>query len=310
MGLLGIHSKSNLGKTRFDAALLCLLFISIYQTYSLISQGFPWLSVLFVLAGGCQLFFLINSQKKKLNKYAALLCVGLSWVAVLTSNCDKSLVIPDWFFILIITGYLLLTLTLANTLNSIGLVSLLCLQYFEQNSSGNVIQLLPLFILLIIANLLGSQNAYLTSAFKRSQVSDALTGCANREHFMQEIMKSSDIYCRYKINMSLIALKMDLSSEEVEMLGREKFDKCQVSLSQIWASRIRNTDILCRYHDGLFLVLLPSTPLENALSLANDLTKASGDYEYDRDVNIKIQTKTVAHDGIENWETWFNRAAL
>jgi diguanylate cyclase (GGDEF)-like protein len=310
MGLLGIHSKSNLGKTRFDTALLCLLFISTYQTHSLIDQGFPWLSILFILSGVCQLFFLLNSQKKKCHKYAAVLCVVLSWIAVLSSNFDKSLVMTDWFIILIIAGYLMLTINLANTISGIGLAALLFLLYLEQGFYVSVIQLLPFFILLIVANLLSSQNAYLTSAFKRSQVSDPLTGCANSEHFMQEVIKSSDIYCRYKISMSLIALKMDLPSEEVEMIGRKKFDQYQISLSQIWASRIRDTDILCRYHDGLFLVLLPSTKLENALSLANDLTKASGDYDYDNHVNIKIHTKTVSHDGIENWETWFNRAAL
>jgi len=307
MGLLGTHSKSNLGKTRFDTALLSLLFISIYQAYSLIDQGVLWLSALFILSGCCQLFFLIKSQQQKLSKHAALFCLVLSWIAVLCSNFDKHLNVFDWFVILIVIGYLLLAINLANIINGVGVTVLLSLLSYDKGLIASAAQLLPLLVLLIIANLLSSQHAYLISALKRSQVCDALTGCSNREYFMQEVIKSSDIYCRYHISMSLIALKVNVSSEEIGVIGREKFDQYQISLSQVYASRLRNTDVLCRYQDGVFLVLLPSTTFENALSLANDLTKASDDYEFDSNKNINIHTKTVAHDGLESWEDWFNR---
>jgi len=310
MGLLGAHSKSNLGKTRFNTALLSLLFISIYQAYSLIDQGFFWLSTLFILSGSCQLLFLIKSQQQTISKRVALLCIVLSWAAVLSSNFDKHVIVFDWFVILIIAGYLMLMIKLANIINGIGLFALFSLLSYDMGLISGASQLLPFIVLLIIANLLSSQYTYLISALKRSQVSDALTGCSNREYFLQEVMKSSDIHCRYNISMSLISLKMSISAEEVAVIGREIFDQYQVSLSQVWASRLRNTDVLCRYHDGLFLVLLPSTTLENALSLASDLTKASGDYDFGSHEQVNIQTKTVAHDGLENWEDWFNRVVL
>jgi diguanylate cyclase (GGDEF)-like protein len=314
MGLLGISAKSNLGETRFDAALLCLLFISIHQAYSMVDQGFFWLGALFLLSGGCQLYILLNSKQQtkqqKYRQHAALLCLLLSWLAVLSSNYDKHLVALDWVVILIIAGYLLLTTKLANIINGIGLIVLLCLLVIEKSRFTGAIELLPFIVLVIIANLLSSQNAYLISALKRSQVCDTLTGCSNREYFLQEVIKSSDIYGRYKISMSLIALKMNITTEEVGVIGRGKFDQYQLSLSQIWTSRLRNTDVLCRYHDGLFIALLPSTSLENALSLANDLTKASVDYEFDNDQNIKVHTRTVAHDELESWENWLNRVML
>jgi len=310
MGLLGAHTKSNLGKTRFDTALLCLLFISIYQAYSLIDQGFLWLSTLFILSGCCQLFFLIKLQHQKVSKRAALLCLLLSWIAVLSSNYFKHLIIFDWFAILVITAYLLLTINLANIINSIGLIVLFSLLSLGEGIAAGATQLLPIFVVLIIANLLSSQYAYLISALNRSQVSDVLTGCANKEYFLQEVMKSSDIYCRYNISMSLIALRVNISSGELAVIGREKFDQYQISLSQVWTSRLRNTDILCRYQDGLFLVLLPSTTFDNALSLASDLTKASGDYELDSHESVNIEIKTVAHDGLKSWEDWFNRVVM
>ena len=101
-----------------------------------------------------------------------------------------------------------------------------------------------------------------------------------------------------------------MATEEIAGIGREKFDQYQISLSQVWNSRLRNTDVLCRYQDGLFLVLLPSTKFDSALLLATDLIKASNDYEFDSQKNITIQTKTVAHDGLENWEDWLNQIIL
>jgi|GEM_PF-3856450 len=310
MGLLGTHSKSNLGKTRFDAALLSLLFFSIYQAYGLADQGVIWLSLLFVLSGACQLFFLIKTQKQKFSKHAALLCLVLAWIAVLSSNYGKQLIVFEWLAILIIAGYLLLAINIANIINGIGLTVLFSMLYFEKGFTAGISQLLPFFVLLTIANLLSSQYAYLASSLKRSQVCDALTGCSNKEYFLQEVIKSSDIYSRYKISMSLIALKVNISTDEIAEIGREKFDQYQISLTKVWTSRLRNTDVLCRYHDGLFVVLLPSTTLENALSLVDDLTKASDDYEFDGHENINILTKTIAHEGVEGWEDWFNQLVL
>jgi GGDEF domain-containing protein len=310
MGLLGAHSKSNLGKTRFDTALLCLLFFSTYQAYSLADQGALWLSLLFVLSGACQLFLLIKAQEQKFSKHAAQLCLVLAWTAVLSSNYGEQLIVFDWLAILIIAGYLLLVSKLANIINGIGLTALFSLLSFEKGFTAGASQLIPCFVLMAIANLLSSQYAYLISALKRSQVCDALTGCSNKEHFLQEVMKSSDIYSRYKISVSLIALKVNISPEKIAVVGREKFNQYQISLTKVWTSRLRNTDILSRYHDGLFVVLLPSTTLENALSLVEDLTKASDEYEFDGHENINIQTKAIAHEGIEGWEDWLNRAVL
>jgi len=310
MGLLGTHSKSNLGKTRFDTALLSLLFISIYQAYSLADQGAFWLSILFVLSGACQLFFLIKTQEQKLSKRAGQLCLLLVWIAVLGSNYGQQLIVFDWLAIIIIAGYLLLETKLANIINIIGLTVLFSTLYLEKGFNAGASQLLPFVVLLAIAHLLSSQYAYVVSALKQSQACDTLTGCLNRERFLQEVMKSSDIYCRYNISMSLIALKMNISTEEIAEMGREKLDQYQISLTKVWVSRLRNTDILCRYHEGLFLVLLPSTTIENALTLAGDLTKASEDYDFDCHENIDIHTKTVAHAGIEGWEEWFNRVVL
>jgi diguanylate cyclase (GGDEF)-like protein len=234
----------------------------------------------------------------------------LSWFAVLSSNYAKALILFDWFMILIVASYLLLATNIANIINGIGLIALFSLLYLQKGLMTSATQLLPLTVLLVFANLLSSQYAFLISMLQKSQVCDALTGCSNRDYFLKEVLKSSDIRCRYNINMSLIALKMDVSPEKIATIGREGFDQYQILLAQVWSSRLRNTDILSRYQDGLFLVLLPSTTLENASSLASDLTKASEDYEFDNHENISIKTKTVAHNGIENWEDWLNRGVL
>lgn len=310
MGLLGAHSKLNLGKTRFETGLLCLLFISIYQAYSLVYQGLYWAGLLFVLSGSSQLYALIAARQKAIRFYLPQLCLSFSWLAFLSAFNSEHLLSLDWLAILIIAGYLLLNSQLANIINGLGFSVLFGFSISEQGLFTSIIQLLPFFVLFIIANLLVSQNAFLDLMLKKSEVSDRLTGCSNREYFLQEVIKSSDIYNRYKIDVSLIALDMCIPPEEIAVIGREKFDQCQISLSEIWTSRLRNTDILCRYHDGLFIILLPSTSFDNALLLANDLTKASGDYDLDISENIKVIAKIAAHDPSESWENWLNRVVL
>ena len=309
MGLLGTHSKSTLSQTRFEMALLSLLFISIYYSFSLINQGQWWLSILFVFSGTCSLYFLTIAPKKK-TIYAGHICITLAWFAFLNLNLNEHLTGFNWFGILIICSYLLLSTQRANIINIIGLVILFGIQNFQNGLVVAVISILPLCVLLVFSNLISSQFTYLLSLLKRSEISDSLTGCSNKESFIKEVVKSSKICCRYKINMSLISLKVDLTSEEVAEMGLQIFDQYQVALAQVWSSRLRNTDVLCRYQDGVFLVLLPSTSQDNAIILARDLKTSSEQYEFECNKNIRVLAKTITHDGLENWEVWFNRALL
>ena len=156
------------------------------------------------------------------------------------------------------------------------------------------------------------QYQFIKSELKRLQVSDALTGCANREYFQQEIIKASHICQRYKINMSMISLHINEPSKQIALLGGQQFDQYLISLAQVWSSRLRNTDVLCRYSEEMFVVLLPSTALESALLLTDDLIKSSNEYDFNFNcqINIEIHTKTMTHDGIESWQDWLNSAVF
>lgn len=310
MGVLGTHTKFNLAKTRFDAALLSLLFLATYQTYHLVIQEYIWSSLLFILAGICSFYVLMTSKRKAPNKYSRLLCLVLSWAALASATLSEHTVYMNWFVILFILAYLLLTLKLANILNGIGFIMLFSLVYVSGGFTASMLQLLPCVVLLILANLLTSQFVFLASTLEQAELRDALTGCWNREYLLQEVVKLSDIYRRYHTNASLIALKVAMPSDETTLSSREAFDQLQVTLAKVWVSRLRKTDVLCRYHEGLFLVLLPNTELENASLLANDLTKASENYEFDGHQTIRIQARIIGHEGLEYWENWLDDAVI
>jgi len=310
MGLFGNLTKSNFDKSRLDTASISLLFISLYQTFSLVSQGFYWQSILFILAGGGQFYYLINSQNKKFSLRVAMFCITVFWVAILSSNSVRQGWELDWLFILIPCAYLLLNLKAANIINVTGLIVLQAVFYTDDYFTNGTARLLPFFVLMVIANMLATQHVYLKSALKRSQTHDALTGCVNRVCFQHEIIKASDICRRYQINMSMISLQINEPSKQIALLGNERFDQYLTSLAQVWSSRLRNTDILCRYSDGIFIVLLPSTVLESALLLADELVKSSKDYDFNLQNNIQIRSKTMTHDGTESWEDWLNRTVL
>ena len=310
MGLLGTLSKSNLRKARFETALLALLFISIYQSLGLIYHGVIYQSLLFILSAACQLRYIFWSSSSVFRVQNVFFCLIIPWIALLISLWGSQYPVLDWFYILFICAYLLLTTKEANIVNGIGLVMLLVLLCILGDFSRAAAQLLPFMILLVITNLLGHQYQYLTTALKHLQTSDLLTNCANREYFQQEVNRASGISLRYKINMSLIALQLDDSALQVTRMGHEKYDQYLVALAQVWTSRLRNTDLLCRYNEGLFLVLLPSTGLDSARSLATDLLKASDAYDFNDGEKLVIHTKTVVHDGNEGWEDWLSKVTL
>jgi len=310
MGLLSTLSKSNLRKARFETALLVLLFISIYQSLGLIYHGAIYQGLLFILSAACQLRYILWSPPSVFRLQGAFFCLMIPWVALLISLWGSQYPILDWFYILFICTYLLLTGNDANIVNGIGLVILFALLCIIGDFSHAAAQLLPFFVLLVIANLLGRQYQNITSALKHLQTSDPLTGCANREYFQQEVNRASGISQRYKINMSLIALQLDDGAFQAARMGHEKYDQYLVALAQVWTSRLRNTDVLCRYNEGLFLVLLPSTGFESTRSLASDLLKASDAYDFNESEKLEIHTKTVTHDGNEGWEDWLSKVTL
>jgi len=307
MGILGVVSGTSLERTSVNAALAILLFICVYQFAAFLIIGPIWLSVCYAVSGGVLAFCLAGNQRAALSLPIRTFAVSLSWSILVLSAWMQHDVMLDWFYLVAFCAYLLFESKIANRINGLGMLALFGVLIVHSELGKATVHLLPLAIMAGLASHVNVRLAYLNNALKSSHTIDSLTGCANRRYLQPQMSKAVDFRRRYQVSMSAVALKVNEMQDQIERIGHDKFDALLVELTQVWKSRLRNTDTLCRYSDNIFIALLPSTSSDNASLLAQDLVKASEAYEYNACKHVSISYRVVEHDGIESWEAWCNK---
>jgi diguanylate cyclase (GGDEF)-like protein len=97
---------------------------------------------------------------------------------------------------------------------------------------------------------------------------DALTGVSNRRHFLDLCERELAKARRYKTHLSLIILDIDHFKKFNDTYGHDVGDDVLRTVAQALKHELRTEDILARYGGEEFVVLLPETPLGDALSVA------------------------------------------
>ena len=108
----------------------------------------------------------------------------------------------------------------------------------------------------------------------RLATTDFLTGLFNRRHFMALAEKEFPRAKRYGDELSLIMLDADKFKEVNDSYGHNVGDFVLKSLASIGLSMLRDVDVFGRVGGEEFAVLLPSTPLERAVLVAEKLRAA------------------------------------
>ena len=100
---------------------------------------------------------------------------------------------------------------------------------------------------------------------------DGLTDIYNRRFFDTRLEEEFIRHKRYDRPMSMIMLDIDFFKDTNDTHGHQAGDFILVSLTKLLSSRLRKTDIFCRYGGEEFCCILPETTIDSARSLANDL---------------------------------------
>jgi diguanylate cyclase (GGDEF)-like protein len=105
---------------------------------------------------------------------------------------------------------------------------------------------------------------------------DMLTGALNRRAFMDAARREFSRVGRYGGGLTCVMIDLDNFKRINDMYGHAAGDLALVSTARFISTRIRETDLFCRYGGEEFVLLLPGTDLSGGRSMAESLRKGLG----------------------------------
>lgn len=109
---------------------------------------------------------------------------------------------------------------------------------------------------------------------------DELTGLFNRKYLHQRLEAELSRSKRYNISISCLLLDIDNFKVINDMYGYDCGDVLLKKLSEIMSSHVRKEDVLTRYGDEEFIILLPNTDEEHAYLFAERLRRDIAKFEF------------------------------
>ena len=109
---------------------------------------------------------------------------------------------------------------------------------------------------------------------------DELTGLFNRKYLHQRLEAELSRSKRYNISLSCLLLDIDYFKVINDMYGYDCGDVLLKKLSEIMTSHVRKEDVLTRYGDEEFIILLPNTDEEHAYLFAERLRRDIAKFEF------------------------------
>ncbi|HEY5529478.1 MAG TPA: diguanylate cyclase [Thermoleophilia bacterium] len=112
------------------------------------------------------------------------------------------------------------------------------------------------------------RNVQLFLEVRHDSVRDDLTGCSTRAHATEVIELELRRCRRLGLPASMLMVDIDHFKSINDRLGHLVGDLALASVGKRLRHILRGTDVKCRYGGDEFLLLLPETPLEGALRVA------------------------------------------
>ncbi|PKM82704.1 MAG: hypothetical protein CVU89_04170 [Firmicutes bacterium HGW-Firmicutes-14] len=123
---------------------------------------------------------------------------------------------------------------------------------------------------------------------------DPLTGLYNYRFFTERLDKEIDLFNRINKPLSLIILDIDHFKDFNDTYGHPAGDIALKEVSRIFKKNIRDKDVLCRYGGEEFLILLPTTGIEEAYRCAERIREAVQHYPIKVDYNQEPLKVTIS----------------
>ena len=106
---------------------------------------------------------------------------------------------------------------------------------------------------------------------RRLATQDSLTGLFNRRYFFAVAKREFQRSQRYGHSLALLLLDIDYFKRINDAYGHRAGDQVLRTIAEIMRGGLRQVDIPCRYGGEEFVMLLPETPLDTAIAVAQRL---------------------------------------
>lgn len=142
---------------------------------------------------------------------------------------------------------------------------------------------------------------------KQLAVTDTLTGIYNRYYFNTALEKEIYRAHRYERSFALLMFDLDHFKHVNDTYGHAIGDKVLLSLSNLVASCLRESDIFARIGGEEFVIILPETGEELSLEIAERIRKNVEKYSFEPVKQVTISIGLVRHRPEEDLEELLKR---
>lgn len=120
-------------------------------------------------------------------------------------------------------------------------------------------------------------------------LTDSLTALANRRAFEQRLNMEWQRATRYEHPLTLMLIDVDHFKRFNDDFGHQTGDHVLAQVGSILQQVVRSTDLACRYGGEEFVIILPDTPLMDALPIAHRLREQVANFDWPaRQVTVSI----------------------
>jgi len=123
-------------------------------------------------------------------------------------------------------------------------------------------------------------NARKNDAIRRQVVTDHLTPLYNRRYFMNRASEEVERSLQHQAPMSLVMVDIDHFKTFNDEFGHATGDRVLQAVAAILQDAVRTTDTCARHGGEEFTMLLPGTPGDNAVHMANRVRRTLGGTRY------------------------------
>ncbi len=117
------------------------------------------------------------------------------------------------------------------------------------------------------------QNAGHVEQIRQLAFRDGLTAVFNRRYFESKVLEELERASRYSNPLSLLMIDIDHFKDVNDEFGHLLGDEVLKQVSTIFTTQVRKVDYVCRYGGEEFAIIVPQTPGDKALGIAEKLRR-------------------------------------